>query len=390
MAKRTGIKYAVSLFFKRLFCKRNIIVVAEHKTGHIPLSLRAQFTIVALVLGVVSWISYSTGSYMEAQSVIAEKDRKIASSKEENNRIESEFNLLKRDLVKLVETEDTENVSDYAKFMIEQYNNVDQEFVGPPSRPAGLQDDKERQVASKIILERVEYLEQVMEDQRNHYNQLMQEIEAVTGSKIKELQKVISTSGLDINRMTKRAAVKADEEADNPQGGPYEPVETPLLIEQYDDLYKDLEKMQLLQSVTDHMPLVRPMEEARITSGFGTRLDPFTGRRARHGGMDFVSEDRNIYATADGEVIHAGRKGAYGNLIEIDHGLGIVTRFGHLSKIKVKEGEKIYKGQLIGVMGNTGRSTGAHLHYEVRLDNQTLNPYHFLKAGNYVQQEEQN
>lgn len=385
MAKKTRRLNTIALIVKRLFCKRNIIVVAEHNTGHIPLSMRAQLGFVVLVLGAVSWVSYSTGSYMEAQSVIAEKDLKIASTKQENSRIESEFNLLKRDLVKLVEEEKDGNVSDYAQFMIEQYNDIDNTFVGPPTRPAGLYDEEERKVASQIIFERVAYLEQVMEDQRNHYKQLMEEIESVTDGKIKELQTVISKSGLDIRRMERRAQNKIKEET--PQGGPYEPLDKPLLLEQqYDDLYGDLERLQILLTVTEHMPMVRPMEEARITSSFGARRDPFTGRRAQHGGMDFVGEDRNIFATADGVALHAGKRGAYGNLIEIDHGLGITTRFGHLSKVKIEAGQKIYKGQLIGVMGNTGRSTGAHLHYEVRLDNKALNPYHFLKAGNYVQQ----
>ena len=390
MAKKRGITGSISAFFGRLFCRRNIIVVAEHKTGHIPLSLSTQLTVVFLVLGVVSWVSYSTGSYMEAQSVIAEKDRKIANTKQENSRIESEFNLLKRDLAKLVDEESSgDDVSEYAKFMIDQYNDNESTFVGPPVRPAGLYDEEERKVASKLIFERVTYLEQVMEDQRDHYNQLMREIEQVTGQKIDELQKVIRTSGLDIQRMARRAEKEARENNENPSGGPYEPLEDSLLAEEYGELHKDLNRMNVLLKVTEHMPLVRPMDDARVTSSFGTRRDPFTGRRAHHGGMDFVNrEDRSIYATADGTVSYAGKRGAYGNLVEIDHGLGITTRFGHLAKMHVEKGQKVYKGQLIAVMGNTGRSTGAHLHYEVRLDKKTLNPYHFLKAGKYVQQKE--
>lgn len=116
-----------------------------------------------------------------------------------------------------------------------------------------------------------------------------------------------------------------------------------------------------------------------VTSTFGMRVDPFTGLAQRHAGIDYSANiGAPVHATADGTVVHAAVKGAYGNAIEIDHGQGLVTKFAHLSKMDVRLGQKVTRGQQIGAVGNTGRSTGPHLHYEVRLHGIALDPQRFL------------
>jgi murein DD-endopeptidase MepM/ murein hydrolase activator NlpD len=121
-------------------------------------------------------------------------------------------------------------------------------------------------------------------------------------------------------------------------------------------------------------------------SGFGYRSDPFNHRSAMHPGLDLAGPiGTPIYATADGTVARAGwNSGGYGNLVEIDHGRGISTRYGHMSAILVREGDRITRGQQIGRMGSTGRSTGSHLHYEVRIDGRAVNPMPFMKSTDYV------
>lgn len=116
-----------------------------------------------------------------------------------------------------------------------------------------------------------------------------------------------------------------------------------------------------------------------VTSTFGMRVDPFTGLAQRHAGIDYSANiGVPVHATADGTVVHAGNKGAYGNAVEIDHGQGLVTKFAHLSEMDVRLGQKVVRGQQIGAVGNTGRSTGPHLHYEVRLNGIALDPQRFL------------
>ena len=116
-----------------------------------------------------------------------------------------------------------------------------------------------------------------------------------------------------------------------------------------------------------------------LSSSVGRRTDPINGGADFHQGLDISADaGSSVYATADGTVMHSAREGAYGNLITIDHGYGLETRYGHLSKYDVKSGEKVKRGQVIGRVGSTGRATGPHLHYEVRVNGRLLNPLQLL------------
>ena len=131
------------------------------------------------------------------------------------------------------------------------------------------------------------------------------------------------------------------------------------------------------------IPSGRPVDSANLTSGFGIRSDPFRARAAMHPGIDLAAPlGTPVYATADGVVDRSEwNDGGYGNLIEIDHGQGIQTRYGHLSQRIAQAGQMVHRGELIGLMGSTGRSTGSHLHYEVRVAGQAIDPISFVPNG---------
>jgi len=120
--------------------------------------------------------------------------------------------------------------------------------------------------------------------------------------------------------------------------------------------------------------------QGKINNEFGFRRNPFGGRAYEfHAGMDIDGERGDlVVAPGNGTVLSAGYKGGYGNMIEIDHGNGLTTRYGHLSKVEIEAGDTVTRGQLIGYVGSTGRSTGPHLHYEVRIGERSINPRHFL------------
>lgn len=133
------------------------------------------------------------------------------------------------------------------------------------------------------------------------------------------------------------------------------------------------------------IPSILPISTYTFTSAFGVRADPFRGSAAMHAGVDLsASYGTPIYATADGVVDRAEWFGGYGNMVEIDHGKGIATRYGHMSRLATRSGDRIKRGDLIGYVGSTGRSTGNHLHYEVRIDGHAVNPMPFLQSANYV------
>ncbi len=143
-----------------------------------------------------------------------------------------------------------------------------------------------------------------------------------------------------------------------------------------------LQTLNRLQAVTGALPLSTPLPDAVKTSGFSIRRDPFNGRTARHEGVDLVGEENaKVYSAAPGIVKIASRYGSYGNLVEIDHGFGITTRYAHLKKIMVRKGDEVGVEQLIGIQGETGRATGPHLHYEVRVNNYPRDPERFMQLG---------
>jgi len=166
-------------------------------------------------------------------------------------------------------------------------------------------------------------------------------------------------------------------------GGPFESAGNAT----FKALFNSWKKLDQLQDGVIAVPSDKPVKaEVTFTSGFGVRSDPFHFSAAMHPGIDLAgSYGTPIYATADGTVIRAGwNSGGYGNLVELDHGRGITTRYGHMSAILVHAGDHVVRGQQIGRMGSTGRSTGNHLHYEVRIDGRAVNPIPFMKSTDYV------
>ena len=166
-------------------------------------------------------------------------------------------------------------------------------------------------------------------------------------------------------------------------GGPFEGVGNPT----FKALFNSWKKLDELQNDVIAIPSDKPVEaQVTFTSGFGVRDDPFHKGAAMHPGIDLAGAyGTPIYATADGTVIRAGwNSGGYGNMVELDHGRGITTRYGHMSAVLVHVGDHVTRGQQIGRMGSTGRSTGNHLHYEVRIDGRPVNPIPFMKSTDYV------
>ncbi len=150
-------------------------------------------------------------------------------------------------------------------------------------------------------------------------------------------------------------------------------------------LMGDLERIGLMRIAIDRLPFGMPTAGAELTSGFGPRRDPFRGRSAIHEGIDFAAPPGTpIYATAEGVVVFSGRQSGYGNLVKIRHAFGFETVYAHLSKSRVRVGQRVERGALIADMGSTGRSTGSHLHYEVRIGGQAINPSKFIGAARHV------
>jgi murein DD-endopeptidase MepM/ murein hydrolase activator NlpD len=206
-------------------------------------------------------------------------------------------------------------------------------------------------------------------------------IEERYDSKAKRIRGVLADLGMDAKKIGHGGPFTAA------VGGPF----VPLSLRKDAGLFeRQLYRVQVARASADSLtqtlsavPVRKPIAgEIDLSSGFGVRSDPFLGRPAMHTGLDFRSSTGDpVRATANGKVESAGWSGGYGRMVEIDHGNGFSTRYGHLSEIEVKVGQQVKIGQTIGRVGSTGRSTGPHLHYETRIDGDAVDPQKFLRAG---------
>ena len=207
-------------------------------------------------------------------------------------------------------------------------------------------------------------------------------IGAAARRKISRLKEVITDTGLSPDRLTAPSGkaiggpfvpLKAD-----PNGSPFE--------RELSRMSTDYAAASRLTQIVSTLPLRRPLAgRMEVTSGYGPRIDPFLGRMALHAGMDLREEPGTpVRATAGGKVVSAGWSGGYGNMVEIEHENDLSTRYGHLSMISVAEGQYVSPGTILGRVGSTGRSTGPHLHYEVRIDGEAVDPTRFLRASDRV------
>jgi murein DD-endopeptidase MepM/ murein hydrolase activator NlpD len=192
------------------------------------------------------------------------------------------------------------------------------------------------------------------------------------------LRLAIAATGLEPERIEKpRAGV----------GGPFVPLPSPSWADAFElaaaQAQASLMQLARLKQASAALPLGRPTSaEADLTSGFGMRIDPFTRGPAMHTGLDFKADHGTAArATAAGTVTAAEYSGGYGRMVEIDHGNGLSTRYAHLSALAVAPGQTVQAGAVVGRVGSTGRSTGAHLHYETRIDGTPVDPRRFLRAG---------
>ena len=142
---------------------------------------------------------------------------------------------------------------------------------------------------------------------------------------------------------------------------------------------------EAVKALAREMPIHNPVPGRPVSSSFGVRRDPIIRRPAMHAGIDFrAPSGTDIRSAGAGTVVKSGWNGGYGRMVEIDHGNGLTTRYAHMSKLRVKKGQTVETGDVVGEVGSSGRSTGPHLHYEVRRNGDAIDPLRFLKAGKKV------
>jgi murein DD-endopeptidase MepM/ murein hydrolase activator NlpD len=227
---------------------------------------------------------------------------------------------------------------------------------------------------------------QVMQEQND---QIFRQLEEAMTVSVAPLDKMFRAAGMPTDRIIEQVR-----RGYNGQGGPLTPLSFSTRGEEESSadtlranrLINQMDRLNLYRIAAEKAPFANPVKAAfRFTSKFGPRRDPKTGGRRMHRGVDFAAPNGTpLYATADGVVTHAGWSSGYGRLVKIQHEFGIETRYAHMSKLRAKVGQRVSRGDRIGDMGASGRVTGVHLHYEVRVGGEAVNPMIYIKAANDV------
>lgn len=436
----------------RLFPERQIIFRSRGDVRYIALSSRAQIAMATGIVAFAGWIGYASVNVFYRDAMLDARDRRITELSYAYERLAADYEKSQENFV--VASRDLEEryrrLYDMAMKQRSPALPSDTAAAGQASAPAkGAEPNKparstvaepsrtpeakgEVKVAAATPSpsddpSSIEDLEGMLRESkarpplpavkprdietrilavRGQQRELIDDLGARTDKSVALLEKALGRTGLDIAAMLSRAAeARADVgvggplralNVTSPNGGSSTGVAVASADPQADRDMNNLEgkfgRWGDLLALAQRLPLDLPMSgEAEVSSTYGRRTDPFTKQPAFHAGIDFIGPNRApVVATAPGVVVFAGRKGPYGRAVEIDHGLGVKTRYAHLSAISVQAGETVPFGRQLGTMGSTGRSTGQHLHYEILLDDEQIDPGKFIEAGYHVFKQQEN
>jgi murein DD-endopeptidase MepM/ murein hydrolase activator NlpD len=413
--------------------EHQVILRSKGQIRYISVSRFRQIGLTGLALAFLGWVGFASISYFELSDalidrnlVIAQSEKAYSDLKQEVRRTRGQFfeiagilennhahlaDLLKKDRVfksdlKSLRGEVRQSAIE-SKESVEQRDRLGQQIselkvkvLNAERRNAQLAGDlavTETHLTTALnnsaqagslgdkLKSRIKSLETRLADVRKSQRNLVSRITQTTIGDIERLNKLIAETGLKPKKL-----IAGSWKENSGRGGPFIPLgRTDRKPSELDDalatLYGHIDRWDGLQQVIRRLPLSSPVDHYYVASSYGKRRDPINKNRSKHRGVDLAGQMRQkIHSVAPGTVTKAGLNGRFGKFIEIDHGNGILTRYGHLARLKVKRGEKVTHRQIIGLLGNSGRSTGPHLHYEIVVNGKHVDPIKFMNAGKNV------
>ena len=376
-----------TLLYKKIFAKKTLILVSNNKIRNLEINPSLQILIVIFTIFTAN-IFYKSTIYND---IISNKSSKIKRLEQTNQRFHNELLVINNNL---------EKINNYFMTIADYEQDLD------GKNQVSLHDNELNIILADLNLEE-NYKKTAIEIA--NANIILDNIKLSAKKRSSILESKINRTGILVteNRISRNknsyendfvALSLNTEEELSKQGGPFEIIPTGQEQQEIDasinlgtiDINDEINHLSNLEKFIYHAPLSRPMKNYYVSSSFGIRKDPIKKVRAQHNGMDFVGSKKYepVISPSVGEVKFAKKFGAYGKTVIIDHGYGITSRYGHLHKINVKKGDIVKKGDTIALQGSTGRSTGHHLHYEIRYNRSPLNPKKFLKSGDNIFLEE--
>jgi murein DD-endopeptidase MepM/ murein hydrolase activator NlpD len=385
---------------KTFFSPKEIIFRSGGRAKVFNISPRAQAIFLSVLLIVCSWSFYSQHMYQRSGNVISSKNREIIETREAYIDLMSDFVTLARNISEMTESLDSKLnqgkdleqyryqvsvISDRVGQITEEkaWINLDRISEKISLNEALLQRDIATSERDELR-EQIVVMEDIIEQIKLAEIEVLERVAAVTTKEVAKIRSALAGINIPLKKKGMYFNALANKQVGG-SGGPFIPINDTLKGRKINDkmaaIFEDVEKLEYYKEVLKHVPMGRPVWSFWVSSGYGTRIDPFTGQRAAHRGVDLSSRTGNRVRTrARGKVLRAGYVGAYGNLVEIDHGNGFKTRYAHLHRIHVKRGDYVEIDDIIGEVGSTGRSTGSHLHYEVHFRGRDVDPMPFIKT----------
>ena len=415
------------------FRERQIFYRRDGKVSFYSISPRTQIIGSCLTLAITGWVAFSTVYYISFDSVLKNKERQITEARVAYRVAMKEFAGYNERLMKITRNLERTQSNLLVRFDPKAKTRIPRSARKPRNRFTDLgralarashraasyeirELEREwRELAARnatlehglasigneveniltvngIVIgernrlrKRVKLLETGIASLRLREDSIVTRLTKGTDKSIGEARRVVAMTGLDLNMLITRVARLEGRTVAS--GGIFvsaNKTEDPLLLK-VAVLDGKIEQWRNIQQVYRRLPMIAPLDNYRKSSSFGMRRDPFTKRWSNHNGMDMsYAMNSPVLATAAGKVVFAGYRGGLGWFIEIDHGLGVRTRYAHLRKVLVKTGDKVEFRYKIGLLGSSGRSNGPHVHYEILVDGKPVDPKKFIKAGKYV------
>ena len=378
----------IKSFYQKFFPARQLLIRQNGEVKHVVLAPWFQLFTVLLILGTITWVGISSFRvYSQTNKITDIEQSQIDKQQAWQKQVQEQKVLHAKQLEQLA--------------VLEQKQALLQGMI--ESLPASISKEAiklEEQLESPVNQDKGEFHEPLVDEEpknkhaslltpitfaaryerlNKYYEHNFALIDAQINKRHDAILAMLKGAGLE-SALEQHLALGAQTSA---QGGPLDVFDETKIPGQFLAIVDKLLLLNNLENFLTELPNSLPLPAAKyyISSNFGLRKDPMNNRRAFHKGVDLAGWHKTeIFAPADARVLRAGKNGGYGNFIELEHKNGLVTRFGHLNKIKVKKGQTIAKNEVIGLMGSTGRSTSTHLHYEVLLDGKHVNPLKITKA----------
>ena len=378
----------IKSFYQKFFPSRQLLIRQNGEVKHVVLAPWFQLFTVLLILGTITWVGISSFRvYSQTNKITDIEQSQIDKQQVWQKQVREQKALHAKQLEQLA--------------VLEQKQALLQGMI--ESLPASISKETiklEEQLESPVNQDKGEFHEPLVDEEpkdkhaslltpitfaaryerlNKYYEHNFALIDAQINKRHDAILAMLKGAGLE-SALEQHLALGAQTTA---QGGPLDVFDETKIPGQFLAIVDKLLLLNNLENFLTELPNSLPLPAAKyyISSNFGLRKDPMNNRRAFHKGVDLAGWHKTeIFAPADARVLRAGKNGGYGNFIELEHKNGLVTRFGHLNKIKVKKGQTIAKNEVIGLMGSTGRSTSTHLHYEVLLDGKHVNPLKITKA----------